>query len=361
MDYISSNQPLLPYRPNLDGLRFIMCLGIAVFHLGPYFFGKGHDAILKFDYFTDVFFILSAYLLARSSLAIDWNKETYFSFLKKRLIRLYPLYFAALMFFVLVAVAMSLGITTPNNPARYDLSLLPYHLLLIQSWGFIDSLTFNYVAWALSALWLMYILFPLFMMAVKKYPGRSIFVVPILLFTIDALTTSTTSLTITEIQRDHFGFLRAIPSFLLGVWLVHADRIKIRPAIAITIFWAAVALLFFMPDFMNGSLRLGFVYVAMFFFMVADTQDAKTIFGWSGFKKLAPYAYGIFLLHTIIATAFLAFLMPRFLDASIFTGPDGWIYAIVGLALSLLASLIAGIIGYHLIEKPAGDFLKRYI
>ena len=45
----------LPHRPNLDGLRFIMCLGIAVFHLGPYFFGRGHDAILKFDYFTDVF------------------------------------------------------------------------------------------------------------------------------------------------------------------------------------------------------------------------------------------------------------------------------------------------------------------
>ena len=361
MERRPTEAPVLPYRPNLDGLRFIMCVGIAVFHLGPYFFGKGHDAILKFDYFTDVFFILSAYLLARSTTTTDWTKGTYFSFLKKRLIRLYPLYFAALMFFVLVALVMTMGIVTPDNPARYALSLLPYHLTLIQSWGFIDSLTFNYVAWALSALWLMYMLFPLFTIAVKKFPGASIVAVPVLLFVTDWLTTSMTDLTITEIQRDHFGFLRAIPSFLLGVWLVHAHEIKMKPALAITLFWIAAAALFLMPDFINGSLRLGFVYVALFFFIVADTQNVKTIFGWTGFKKLAPYAYGIFLLHTIIATVFLAFLMPRVIDESIFTGAHGWIYATTGLMLALLASLAAGIAGYHLIEKPAGNFLKKYI
>lgn len=338
-----------------------MCLGIAIFHLGPYFFGRGNDAILKFDYFTDVFFILSAYLLARSSLQTEWTKDNYFAFLKKRIVRLYPLYFASLMFFAFVAAVAAMGIVTPDNPARYDLSLLPYHILFIQSWGFIDSLTFNYIAWALSALWLMYLTFPLFTMAVRKYPGGSIIAVPILLFLIDFLTTSTTHLTITEIQRDHFGLLRAIPSFLLGVWLVHAHEIKIKPAVAIAIFWIASAALFAMPEFINGPLRLGFVYVALFFFIVADTHDAKTPFGWSGFKTLAPYSYGIFILHTIVASVFLAFLMPRIIDEFIFTGPNGWIYATAGLTFALIASLVAGIVGYHLIEKPARNFLKKYI
>jgi len=361
MDRIFSNQPPLPYRPNLDGLRFIMCVGIAVFHLAPYFFGRGHTAILKFDYFTDVFFILSAYLLARSTMSVEWTKANYVSFLKKRLIRIYPLYLASLLFFAMVSAAMIIGIVTPDNPARYDPSLLPYHFLLIQSWGFIENKTFNYVAWALSALWLMYFLFPLFMNAVKRYPGLSVIAVPVLLFLDDLLTTTTTGLKVTEIQGEYFGFLRAIPSFLFGVWLVHAGEIKMKPALAMILFWGTSAALFAYPDFLNGSVRLGFVYIAIFFFIVADTQDAKTPFGWSGFKKLAPYSYGIFLLHTIVATVFLAFLMPRVIDESIFTGAGGWAYASAGLAFALLASLIAGIIGYHLIEKPAGNFLKKYI
>ncbi|HEU4839393.1 MAG TPA: acyltransferase [Micavibrio sp.] len=351
----------LPHRPNLDGLRFIMCLGIAVFHLGPYFFGRGHDAILKFDYFTDVFFIMSAYLLARSAQTTPWTKASYFGFLKKRLIRLYPLYFASLLFFILVAVVAAAGMLTPNNPSRYDLSLLPFHLLLMQSWSFIDSLTFNYVAWAVSALWLMYLFFPVFSNAVKRYPGASIIAVPILLFVFDCSATVTAGLTITEIQRDHFGFLRAIPSFLFGVWLACANDIKMKPSVAISLFWATTALLFIYPAFLNGSMRLGFVYAAIFFFIIADNQNAGTPFAWKGFKYLAPYAYGIFLLHTIIATVFLAFLMPRVIDESVFTGPDGWVYATAGLALSLTASLIAGMAGYHLIEKPAGSFLKKYL
>ena len=351
----------LPHRPNLDGLRFIMCLGIAVFHLGPYFFGRGHDAILKFDYFTDVFFILSAYLLARSAQTTLWTKAGYFGFLKKRLVRLYPLYFASLLFFIFVAVLAAAGLLTPNNSARYDLSLLPFHLLLMQSWGFIDSLTFNYVAWAVSALWLMYLFFPVFSNAVKKYPGASIIAVPILLFALDCTTTLTTGLSITEIQRDHFGFLRAIPSFLFGVWLASANDIRMKPFVALSLFWGTAALLFVYPEFLNGSMRLGLVYTAIFFFIVADNQNADTPFAWKGFKYLAPYAYGIFLLHTIIATVFLAFLMPRVIDQAVFTGPNGWVYASAGLMLSLMASLIAGILGYHLIEKPAGNFLKKYL
>jgi peptidoglycan/LPS O-acetylase OafA/YrhL len=349
------------YRPNLDGLRFVMCIGIAIFHLGPYFFGKGHDAILKFDYFTDVFFILSAYLLARSSITTEWTKKSYFAFVKKRLIRLYPLYLVSLLFFVLVATVMVMGIVTPDNPARYDLTLLPYHLLLVQSWGFIDSLTFNYVAWAISALWLMYLVFPVFIAAVKRYPGASIIAVPVLLFIDDYLITSATGLSITQIQQHNFGFLRAIPSFLFGVWMVHAGEIRMKPAIAISLFWATTITLFLYPGFINGSLRLGFVYAALFFFIIADNHGVRTLFSWNGFKKLAPYAYGIFLLHTIIATLFLAFLMPRVIDESIFTGPNGWIYATAGLILSLLASLVAGMVGYHMVEKPAENYFKKYI
>ncbi len=361
MDRAQPTPPALPYRPNLDGLRFIMCVGIAVFHLAPYFYGRGHVTIFKFDYFTDVFFILSAYLLARSSLTTEWTKENYFSFLKKRFFRIYPLYLASLLFFALISAAMVMGIVTPDNPARYDPSLLPYHFLLIQSWGFIENKTFNYVAWALSALWLMYIFFPVFMTFVKRHPCISIIAVPVILFLDDLLTTSTTGLKITEIQGEYFGFLRAIPSFLFGVWLIHAGEIKMKPALSLALFWIATAALFIHPDFLNGSIRLGFVYVALFFFIVADAQDAKTPFGWSGFKILAPYSYGIFLLHTIVATVFLAFLMPRVIDEAIFTGPNGWVYATMGLGFALIASLIAGIVGYHLIEKPAGNFLKKYI
>ncbi|RQP17371.1 MAG: hypothetical protein EAS49_11050, partial [Brucella intermedia] len=54
--------------PDFDGLRFLLCIGIAVFHFSfriPVKNETLNEFILAFSYFTDVFFIVSGLFLAR--------------------------------------------------------------------------------------------------------------------------------------------------------------------------------------------------------------------------------------------------------------------------------------------------------
>jgi peptidoglycan/LPS O-acetylase OafA/YrhL len=54
--------------PDFDGLRFLLCIGIAVFHFSfriPVKNEALNEFILAFSYFTDIFFIVSGLFLAR--------------------------------------------------------------------------------------------------------------------------------------------------------------------------------------------------------------------------------------------------------------------------------------------------------
>ena len=92
--------------PDFDGLRFILCLGIATFH---YSFRMSIDnefitsVILRFSYFTDIFFIVSGLFLARRAYG-TWDRRQYFAFQAKRLARIYPLHVAAFSCFALISM-----------------------------------------------------------------------------------------------------------------------------------------------------------------------------------------------------------------------------------------------------------------
>lgn len=112
---------------------------------------------------TDLFFVMSGFILAeryRESFR-HFKKETYIDFLKRRLIRIYPLHFLCLIGFIAVyQAAYWVGLAKRDALELAPPAEILNHLFLVQAWGS-SGLTINYAAWAISIEWLLYLLFPL--------------------------------------------------------------------------------------------------------------------------------------------------------------------------------------------------------
>lgn len=150
--------------PDFDGLRFVLCLGIACFHYSfriPVKNEALQGFILTFAYFTDVFFIVSGLFLARRRNYI-WDARHYVAFVGKRLARIYPLHVAAFSCYALLSILTAKGLLHPSTPPNMSWWDGLTQLLLIHDWGMGKTFSYNYVSWSLSALFFMYLAFPFF-------------------------------------------------------------------------------------------------------------------------------------------------------------------------------------------------------
>ncbi len=114
----------------------------------------------------DMFLIVSGFLIMeRYSDRLLVERNSYWQFLLRRVVRIYPLYAATLVYFVGIGMLVHFGVVTSHSPGRYDFAALPANILLVQGWGFTEELTFNYVGWTLSAEWFCYLLLPVTILA----------------------------------------------------------------------------------------------------------------------------------------------------------------------------------------------------
>ena len=130
----------------------------------------GPEVTAFFDYgylAVDFFFMLSGFVIwlnyadrlrARRLAEVP-------AFLWRRLARIYPLHLFVLM--GAVAFAIAHVVIGKPLPPRYDFADLPYHLLLIQTWGIGEmTMMWNVPAWSISCEFAAYLAFPLLAMTV---------------------------------------------------------------------------------------------------------------------------------------------------------------------------------------------------
>lgn len=145
---------------SLQAWRFIFAL--MIFH--HHFFIE--PQVVQFGYFpVAFFFILSGYVMAMGySNKMNVASFSYFSFIKKRLIRIYPLHLFCLM------LALILPVVSHNFINNFFLALP--ELFLVQSLLPIKGLfSFNPVSWYLSSLLFIYLCFPFLMRWLKGQYG----------------------------------------------------------------------------------------------------------------------------------------------------------------------------------------------
>lgn len=338
-----------------------MCLGIAAYHFAPYFFqagDNGYDTTRKFAYFTDVFFVISGFFLARSNMELRLVRDEVARFFGLRIARIYPLHLACLAFYMAIAVAAYSGFVRPVNPERYDFAQLLPNMLLIHSWGPAESFSFNYVTWSLSALWLMYLLYPGIALVARRSVAAIALLVGLTLFAGEWITSDLCREPLTSAQDCNVGILRAMPSFLFGVLLAHLGTAWIgRRAACIGLTVLTVTVL--AVPLLEGAARLLLVYSLLFFFLAADAAGFRTPMAWPPLTRLARYSFGIFLIHPLVATILFSPIASRAIEHPFVQALPYSLVATAWLVLGFVATVAAAVASYSILEKPAERLLAN--
>ena len=348
---------------DFDGLRFLLCIGIAIFHFSfrvPVNDEILNSFILTFAYFTDVFFIVSGLFLARRRNYL-WSWPRYVAFVGKRLARIYPLHVVTFSCFALLSVLTAAGILHPLVEPSMSWRDGLTQLLLIHNWGLGRTLSYNYVSWSLSALLAMYLAFPLFDMLCRRFGSWVLVGVMAAAVGGDYLAQQLGVLSLTRIQLSDAGVLRALPSFVFGMWLARREHPPM-PASAIKALLATCLIVFLFyhpangpdePHTLEGPWRLAFLYAGVYVLYAASTRGIYTPLQWRGFTRLSRYSFGIFILHPAVGMVFFK------------AAPERWGEATAGavllIAAGVLASVLTAIASYHLFENPVHRWLVKRI
>ncbi|WP_294244342.1 acyltransferase [uncultured Chryseobacterium sp.] len=139
---------------SLTGLRGVAALWITLFH---YIYIKFNFLIEKGYVAVDIFFVLSAFLLtiSYSEKFRTLSTEKVNIFYKKRVNRIYPIYFFSLIFIILFVERASVADFIINAG-------------LIQCF-FNPNYMLSSVYWSLSTEWICYLIFPFMLYAVIRY------------------------------------------------------------------------------------------------------------------------------------------------------------------------------------------------
>ncbi len=172
--------------------------------------------------------------------------------------------------------------------------------------------SYNYVSWSLSALFAMYLAFPLFDILCRRF--GSWVLVGVIVATIggEYLAQKLGVLSLTRIQISSVGVFRVLPSFLFGMWLARRTH-PVMPVAAIRILLAACLIVFLSyhpgngpgePNTLEGPWRLAFVYAGIYVFYIASSQGIYTPLQCRALAKLSRYSFGIFILHPLVGMMF---------------------------------------------------------
>ncbi|MBQ1561233.1 MULTISPECIES: acyltransferase [unclassified Caulobacter] len=267
--------------------------------------------------------------------------------------RVYPVHLVTLAATIAIwLAALKLGVRF--DPQAFDPRMLPQHLLLVHAWGTTPTVQWNFPSWSISAEWFAYLGFPVAAIAsvsLRRWPR--LFVLAVLaLFVAMFLTAQGRGVLFTDMSAQ-IGALRIIPAFLMGAALHRLGSSLSLPAgmagfgaLAATV-WVAIA----------ANLRLSDLYIwpglAMLIFCLAETSKAAKPGAMSApaLVYLGEVSYSLYMVHLpadIVYFHALERLAPDLSGAGIALAWAG----------AFVACQLAAMVAYHLVERPARNWLR---
>jgi peptidoglycan/LPS O-acetylase OafA/YrhL len=339
--------PTKHYLPALDGLRFLCVVAIVVYHfVARCELEEPLPSWVIFLsqrlHFTDIFFILSGFLLTHTYSDRVNNVTEIRRFYGKRLIRLYPAHVVMLVAFALFAGGLQWMQLMPQDAGeRYGFSTFIRQLLLVHAWWPEQQAAWNYPSWAISAAFGCCLLFP-WLAKLLKCRWRSFYA---LVFVFWILATAgcyvlreASPMTLTF----NGGLLRSLESFILGMVLWHgwqSGKVRSLPR------WACMLLLLVIMVVMVQVEWPPELLLPAYLLLIGGVAHAKN--GWLvQLKPFGKYSYSLLLVHALVGTVVLGG-SEQFLAATPLT------YIGVYMPLALLLSLGGAVVLHHYVERPA--------
>lgn len=335
----------------LTSARGIAAWWVVLYHLRGALEGVpgAIEAVLAKGYLAvDFFFLLSGFVLAlrQGARLRDGRLRAIPDFLRRRIARIWPLHAAMLGFaLLLVGILRASGRTTQDFP----LAELPAHLLLVQAWGFANSLCWNDPAWSISCELAAYLLFPLWALAIdaRRLPT------PILIASAAALLVllhaAFAARGAADLGQDiaHLGVLRCLLEFATGTVLYalwerwRAGGSWIAPLGLAGLFFVAWKLGLAETAAAPAALAALLLALALASGRAGKPLEAALL------HRLGTISYATYLGHFLLWFAFkLALVRGETI---------GWPLALLYLALVLVASEAL----HRLVERPAQAWINR--
>jgi len=174
-----NESPRVKYRPDIDGLRAVAVVSVLVFHISAGYMPGGFVGV-------DVFFVISGYLISAIVFSeIAASRFSVTAFYERRVRRIFPALFAMLIVFSAVASFYLL----PSEFVDFAKSLLAattsssnFYFWLHS--GYFDSPTSNPLlhTWSLAVEEQFYILFPIFLVLVRRFFPQRLRIMVVVLF-----------------------------------------------------------------------------------------------------------------------------------------------------------------------------------
>jgi len=358
------------YKP-LDALRGLLALAVVFYHVQwggliatNGFIQNGYLAV-------DAFFCLSGFLMFTLYRSISSGNEAR-SFMIKRFARLYPLHLFTLLamllylFTRLMAHKAGLPILEPgesvplSDSTSDNLSTFISNLVLTQSLGAHDGLSFNKPSWSISVEFYTYIVFALIMifLPLKKLWHYCV------VAAVTALIYLGLSLIRPNLDITHdLGFLRCLGGFGAGITAAvlfqttrafYTSQSKLSAS-----FIEVCTLLVFLYWFSTAEGTTTFFAAPFMILLIITFANDKgllsTVMNMRIFQYLGKVSYSVYLNHSLVIIVINLFIS-QFLGGLESLSPlTGDIISLIYLAIVLVSSNIT----YHVIEKPSAKFLRK--
>ncbi|WP_394243925.1 acyltransferase family protein [Vibrio astriarenae] len=294
----------------LDGLRGVCALAVVVFHM------DWLDSVTSLDFFrgsflfVEFFFVLSGFVLAHR-FAVKGTSR-FASFMKGRFFRLYPLHFAMFMlvvfyqFFHMFAVN-NWGISFGIEPftAKYAVSEIVPHLLLIQSWSSnFNSVSFNGSSWSISIEFYMYALL-FFSIFVFRMNRVSIWVVVSLL---SFYLLYTKSVTVPgEVLRGLSCFFGG--AFFYSVYQkMSRIRLSYKVATILELALLSAIVIVIQSKYEYRSIAVSVLFMLAVLLLAFEGGFFSSMLMKSSMQTLGVLSYSVYLTHGVLLLYFRAFL-----------------------------------------------------
>jgi peptidoglycan/LPS O-acetylase OafA/YrhL len=183
---------------------------------------------------TNFFLIDSGYVLMRVyGPAVGRGSMSPGDFFLKRFLRVYPAHLIMGLSLVALVLISAVAGVAPRNPEWFAWDQLPAQLTLTQAFGVHGGLGWNAPSWSISALVGCYVLFPYILRALKRLgPWTALLGVVGLYLIANEATQAWLGFPVYQMPMK-YGFLRALPLFVLGMGLAaFTERVWIAPRLA---------------------------------------------------------------------------------------------------------------------------------
>lgn len=336
---IDANKNSIRYN-EIDVLRGCACLSVLLYHY-TYGFDNGLNQIteerlyFRFGYLgVDLFFTISGYAIYKSIS----NIEEAWLFIYKRVLRIYPTYWIAIM----CTISMTYLFPVPFLPNRYSLNSICVNLSMLQSMYGVDNI--DGVYWTLFVEIKFYMLIVvLLILRLKKYI-EYICIMWIIICAID--------LDFDYYKKDiinNYLIISNAPNFILGILYYKINEKKSRDEQLVYLLIFTTIIFETYKVYKNGNLFAEYIFIVIsnliFLLIALNTLKLPKL---EIIRKIGIASYPLYLVHQNIGYIIMYHIQNRLIHNQILC-----------IVAATIISLSISFIIYIKIEKPIMKINKR--